>query len=89
MNRYTETLADVLDRSARLRVPASVLRGLLGEVAEEMMLKSARVVPDRLANDGYTFGYADLTEALRHLLGRTDAPHGLGSSAPRAPSARR
>jgi uncharacterized protein (TIGR01777 family) len=70
MDRYAETLADVLDRSARLRVPAAVLRGLLGEMAEEMALKSARVVPERLAGDGYRFGYPDLEAALRHVLGR-------------------
>jgi hypothetical protein len=71
MDRYAGTLADVLDRSARLQVPAAVLRGLLGEAAEEMALKSARVVPDRLTDDGYRFGHPDLEAALRHVLGRT------------------
>ncbi|MFB6247586.1 MAG: TIGR01777 family oxidoreductase [Salinibacter sp.] len=82
MDRYTETLADVLDRSARLRVPASVLRGLLGEGAEEMALKSARVVPDRLTDDGYAFGYATLNGALRHVLGRTATDSGPVPSGP-------
>ena len=40
-------------------------------MAEEMALKSARVVPARLRDDGYTFGYPDLEGALRHVLGRS------------------
>jgi uncharacterized protein (TIGR01777 family) len=73
MSRYAETLGAVLDRPTPLRVPPAVLRFLLGEMAEEMALKSARVVPDRLRSTGYTFGDPELEGALRHVLGR-DTP---------------
>jgi len=71
MGRYAETLGTVLERPTPLRVPAAVLRGLLGEMAEETALTSARVVPARLRGDGYTFGHPDLEGALRHVLGRS------------------
>lgn len=71
MEEYARTLAAVLDRTARLRVPSSLVRRVGGEAAEEMVLKSARVVPRRLEESGYSFGYPGLEGALRHVLGRT------------------
>jgi len=73
MSRYAEALGAVLDRPTPLRVPPAVLRILLGEMAEEMALKSTRAVPDRLQDTGYAFGYPELEGALRHVLGR-DTP---------------
>lgn len=72
MQRYTKTLADVLHRPAFLTVPTSVVRGVMGQMADEMVLASARVVPERLQESGYEFGYGRLTDALRHVLGRTE-----------------
>jgi uncharacterized protein (TIGR01777 family) len=72
MADYARTLGDVLNRPAPLAVPGSLLRSVAGEVADEMALKSARVVPRNLQDSGYDFGYGALEEALRHLLGRTD-----------------
>jgi len=75
MADYAQTLADTLDRSARLQIPASLIRKVGGEMADEMVLKSARVVPHRLEESGYDFGYNRLDKAFRHVLGRTvDAP---------------
>ncbi len=65
-----ETLGRVLGRPARLSVPASVLRFLLGEMADELLLSSARVLPARLEESGYRFRFRALEPALRYLLGR-------------------
>ncbi|MEF8816260.1 MAG: TIGR01777 family oxidoreductase [Salinibacter sp.] len=73
MQAYTDTLADVLHRPAFLNVPSSLVRTLGGEMAEEMILSSARVVPDRLQETGYDFGFSALENGLRHVLGRTEA----------------
>jgi len=72
MADYARTLAAVLDRPARLQIPPSLIRGVGGEMAEEMVLKSARVVPQRLTESGYDFGYSSLDAAFRHVLGRAD-----------------
>jgi uncharacterized protein (TIGR01777 family) len=74
MGDLTGTLGDVLSRPTLLQVPAPVLRALSGEAADEMLLSSARVAPDRLRDDGYAFAYPRLGGALRHLLGRTLDP---------------
>jgi uncharacterized protein (TIGR01777 family) len=72
MEAYTQTLADVLRRPAFLNVPSSIVRTVGGEMAEEMLLASARAVPERLRETGYEFGSSVLENGLRHVLGRND-----------------
>ena len=67
---FAETLARVLKRPAIVPVPAWVLRAALGEMADEALLSSARVVPARLNEAGYRFRHEKLEDALRHVLGR-------------------
>jgi hypothetical protein len=71
MADYARTLADTLNRPAPLQIPASLIRTLGGEMADEMVLKSARVVPHRLQDHGYEFGHPSLRTAFDHVLGRT------------------
>ncbi|HEY9154170.1 MAG TPA: TIGR01777 family oxidoreductase, partial [Opitutaceae bacterium] len=67
---FTQTLARVLHRPAFLRVPASALRLGFGEMANETVLSSARVVPEKLQAAGYEFRHPDLEAALKFLLGK-------------------
>ena len=71
METFTHTLADVLNRPAFLDVPTPVLRAVSGQAADEMLLTSLRVLPERLLQTSYDFRYPDLEDALRHLLGKT------------------
>jgi uncharacterized protein (TIGR01777 family) len=66
---FTKTLGRVLRRPTVLPVPSSVLRLVLGEVADELLLSSQRVLPTRLLASGFTFQFPDLESALRHVLG--------------------
>ncbi|HWP35888.1 MAG TPA: TIGR01777 family oxidoreductase [Thermodesulfobacteriota bacterium] len=68
---FAETLGRVLGRPARLPAPAALLRLALGEMADEMLLASARVQPARLLATGYRFRYPELEPALRALLAGT------------------
>lgn len=67
---FAATLARVLRRPAILTVPAPVLRLVLGEMADALLLASQRAVPRRLENAGFEFRHRDLGPALRALLGR-------------------
>jgi uncharacterized protein (TIGR01777 family) len=66
---FTKTLGRVLRRPTVLRIPAPVLRFLLGEMADELLLASTRVRPSRLLDSGYRFRHPSLEGALRHVLG--------------------
>jgi len=76
MDTYADTLAHVLNRSARLNIPSDVVRRLAGEMADEMLLKSVRAVPRRLTESGYEFGHENLEVGLRHVLGREGPRNG-------------
>jgi len=67
---FTRTLAGVLRRPALLAAPAFALRLAAGTVADEMLLASTRVMPDRLVRAGHRFRHETFEDALRHLLGR-------------------
>jgi uncharacterized protein (TIGR01777 family) len=67
---FTDALAHVLHRPALLPAPAIALRFLFGEMADEVLLTSQRVIPERLLMTGYRFQYPELDGALRHLLGK-------------------
>lgn len=67
---FTTVLAKVLHRPAIIPVSARALRLILGNLADELLLASARVMPERLSATGYRFRHLELEGALRHLLGR-------------------
>ena len=70
MGDFARTLAGVLRRPARLHVPAAALRLVAGQVADEVILTSARVLPERLQQSRYSFLFPDLETALAHQLGK-------------------
>lgn len=65
---FTRSLSRALGRPAIFAVPAPVLRFLLGEMADELLLSSLRVLPRRLEEAGFEFHYPNLDEALANLL---------------------
>jgi hypothetical protein len=67
---FTRTLGRVLRRPTIIPMPAVAARLAFGEMADELLLASTRVVPRRLRETGYAFREPDLEAALRHLLGR-------------------
>jgi len=66
---YTKTLGSVLSRPTIIPVPAFGARLAFGEMADELLLSSTRVVPERLEASGYSFRFPELEPALRHILG--------------------
>ena len=68
---FTKTIGRVLKRPTILPAPAFALRIALGEMADEILLASARVEPKRLKATGYRFLHPDLETALSALLGKS------------------
>jgi uncharacterized protein len=65
---FTHTLAQALKRPALFPVPAFAARLALGELADEGLLASARVVPKVLMETGFKFKFPELNPALNDLL---------------------
>ncbi len=69
---FTKTLGRVLGRPTVLPVPAFAARLAFGEMADAILLSSARVVPARLQEAGYKFQHPELEGALKHVLKRQE-----------------
>ncbi len=61
---FTKALGRALSRPTVFPLPAFAARLALGQMAEEMLLSSARVVPARLKSLGYAFRRPTLASAL-------------------------
>ena len=49
-------------------MPAFVIKLVMGEIGEEFLLSSRRIVPSRLLDSGYVFQFPTLKDALVHEL---------------------
>lgn len=65
---FSKTLARVIRRPALFPAPAFMLRLILGEMADALLLASQRTVPTRLQQLGYRFLHPELTAALDTVL---------------------
>ncbi|MDT7689485.1 MAG: uncharacterized protein QOE46_2244 [Acidobacteriota bacterium] len=67
-DEFTKALGHVLGRPTLLSVPAFAARLAFGEMADALLLASARVEPARLNEAGFEFKHTNIEDALRHLL---------------------
>ena len=67
---FTKTLGSVLSRPTIFPVPAFIAKLAFGQMAEEVLLASQRVEPNKLVTSGYPFQYSDLRRALSSILGK-------------------
>jgi hypothetical protein len=65
---FTKALGRVLRRPTIFPMPAFAARLVFGEMADNLLLASTRVVPERLVATGYQFRFPELEPALRHVL---------------------
>ena len=65
---FARELGRVLHRPAALPAPAFALRWVLGEMADALLLSSARVLPRRLGEVGFSWRVPELGDALRQAL---------------------
>lgn len=65
---FTRTLGALLKRPTFFAVPTPALRLALGEMADELLLSSARGIPRKLDESGFDFQFGDLESALTDIL---------------------
>lgn len=66
--QFSSCLAAELHRPAFLHLPEWFLKMALGEMAQELLLCSARAIPKKLIESGYIFRHPHLQEALQVML---------------------
>jgi uncharacterized protein len=65
---FTRALGAAVHRPAFLMVPAFALRLAFGEMADQALLASARVMPEKLVKAGYQFADPEIATALKSLV---------------------
>ncbi len=70
--QFVRMLGNELHRPTILPVPEFAIRGLMGEMGQELLLTSARVIPAKLKASGYSFRYSKLEDALHAALATPD-----------------
>lgn len=67
-NEFTAALGASLHRPTIFPVPGLAVNLLLGEMANELLLASARVQPKKLLSTGYLFRHPQIAPLLKNLL---------------------
>jgi hypothetical protein len=70
---FIRTLGRCLFRPTIIPLPEFAVRMLWGEMGQEMLLSSTRVLPTRLEQTGFSCRYPSLEQALRYMLDRSYA----------------
>ncbi len=66
--QFSKSLGKILSRPVLFKIPAFVLRGVLGEMADALLLSSSRVIPQKLIDNGYSFIHPNIDDAFKSTL---------------------
>ena len=64
---FTRALAGALSKPAIFSVPVVALKAVYGEMADDTLLASQRVMPGKLTKSGFEFAYTSIDDALLHI----------------------
>lgn len=67
-SEFTRALGAVLHRPTIFPMPDFAARLALGEMADELLLSSAQVLPKKLQEAGFQFQYPEIQGALQHVI---------------------
>ncbi|HEY9714044.1 MAG TPA: TIGR01777 family oxidoreductase [Chroococcales cyanobacterium] len=65
---FTEALGAALHRPTVMPLPGFAAHLIMGEMADELLLSSARVMPNKLMASGYKFIHPDIQSTLRQMF---------------------
>lgn len=65
---FTKALGKALNRPTLFPLPAFMAKIIFGEMAQELLLSSTKVVPEKLQKHGYSFKYPLLKNALKDIV---------------------
>jgi uncharacterized protein (TIGR01777 family) len=64
---FSAALGKAMHRPSWLHTPAAFLHIIMKDMADELLLGGLKIVPERLLEEGFHFGFPDVEEALRDL----------------------
>ena len=76
-SKGTKLFGRVPKRPTLFPMPAFAARLAFGEMADELLLASARVEPAKLISSNFQFQFPELEDGLRHVFGRVTSKESL------------
>lgn len=67
---FSKSLGQVLKRPAILPMPAFVIKLLMGQMGEELLLAGKRILPTKISLSGYVFKFSYLDKALKDVINK-------------------
>lgn len=68
MKTLTRTAGQILHKPSWTRVPGFLLKASMGNMAEEMLLKGTKAIPEKLQKQSFQFDFTDIENALHDIL---------------------
>lgn len=68
MKKFARELGKTLHRPSWMHVPAFGIKLVMGQMGEEMLLGSQKVLPAKLENEGFSFQFSDIRLALTNIF---------------------
>jgi uncharacterized protein (TIGR01777 family) len=65
---FTKTLGLALKRPTIFPMPKVVIKLLMGQMGEELLLVGKKILPQKVLDAGYDFKYKTLDEALKNIV---------------------
>lgn len=65
---FMQAVSRAIGKKARIPAPAAILKGMLGEMADYLLLASQRVSSQKLSDAGFSCEYPELDGALKSLM---------------------
>ena len=69
---FSKTLCDIMWRPDMMALPESIVKNIMGEMGEILLLASNKINSNKIIESGYEFRHERLEDALRHLLGKRE-----------------
>lgn len=66
---FSQALGQALGRPSVVRTPGLVIKALMGQMGDELVLHGQRVSPQKLLDAGFVFEHADISDYLRAVYG--------------------
>ena len=66
--QYSKALGKALARPVLFRAPSLILRLVLGEMADSLLLSSSRVIPQKLIDHAYSFSQPTLDQVFKEIF---------------------
>ena len=71
-HQLANDLSDFFHRPAKLSTPAWLIKLMLGQMGDELILQGQNVAPKKLLDAGFIFNYPDIPAALSHIYQQED-----------------